>query len=111
MHARSVSIKNTRHLYAQSVLAVVIKEQCFSAALAFVVAAAYSNWIDAATIAFDLRVNLRIAVHLARRRLQYLGTQALGESQHVNRTVHTGLGGLNRVVLIMYRRGRASQIV
>src|SRR5262249_31342201 len=79
MHARSISIKDARHLYAQSVLTVVVKEQRFSAALAFVVTAAHPNWIDAAAIAFDLWVDFRIAVHFARRRLQYLGTQTLGE--------------------------------
>ena len=38
-------------------------------------------------------------------------TQALGQSEHIDRTVGAGLGGLDGITLVMDRRGRASQII
>ena len=52
----------------------------------------------------------RIAVHLGRRGLQDRYAESFRESKHVDRAVHTRLGGLNRIMLVMHRRGRARQI-
>ena len=52
-----------------------------------------------------------ITINLGRRSLKDFGAQALSQSQHVNGTVHAGLGRLHRIMLIMDRGGRTSQVV
>ena len=111
MHARAVGIEDARHLDAQFVLAVIVEEQRLRTALALVVAGARSDRIDAAAVALDLGVDGRVAVDLAGRGLEDLGPNPLGQAQHVDGAVDTGLGRLNRVVLVVNRRGRAGQII
>src|SRR5262249_40665080 len=65
VHAWAVGIEDPRNLDADAVLPMVVKEQRFSAALAFVVASARADRVDVAPVGFGLRVNLGIAVHLA----------------------------------------------
>ncbi len=60
---------------------------------------------------FRLRMNVRIAVDLAGRGLKNLGFDALGETQHVDRAMHTGLQSLHWIELVVDRRCRARQIV
>ena len=62
-------------------------------------------------VAFWLRVNLGVAVHFAGRSLIDARAKPFGQAQHVDGTVHAGLDGLHRVVLVVYGRGRAGQIV
>jgi hypothetical protein len=92
------------------VLASIVEEQCLGATLAFVVAAADAYWIYAAPVRFGLRVHFRVAVDLAGGCLKNAGADALGQAQHIDRTVHAGLGGLYRIVLVMHWRGGAGQI-
>src|SRR5438046_8609010 len=56
-------------------------------------------------------MHIRIAVHLARRRLQNLRLRSLGKTQHVDGAMHARLGGLHRIELIMDRRGRTCEVV
>ena len=56
-------------------------------------------------------MNLGIAINLTSRRLEYARSQALRQPQHVNRTMNTGLGGLNRIMLVMNRRSRAGKVI
>ena len=58
-----------------------------------------------------LRVDLRVAVDLAGRRLEDAAAQPLGEPQHVDRAVDRGLGRLHRVVLVVDRRRRTGEVV
>jgi hypothetical protein len=111
VHARPVGVEDAQHLDAQPVLAVVVEEQRLGAALAFVVAGADADRVDVAPVVLALRVHLRVAVDLAGRGLQDLGLHALGQAEHVDGTVHAGLGGLHRVVLVVHRRGRAGEVV
>ena len=53
----------------------------------------------------------RVAVHLAGRRLQYSGSDALGQSEHVDNTVDARLRGLDRVILVVNWRCRACEVV
>lgn len=53
---------------------------------------------------------MRIAINLASGSLQDSRVEAFGEAEHVNRPVYAGLGGLNRIVLVMNRGSWASQI-
>ena len=52
----------------------------------------------------------RIPVHLARGGLEDRALQAFRQAQHVDRTVHRGLGRRHRIVLVVHRGCRASKI-
>ena len=110
-HARAVRVEYTGHLDAKLVLPPVVEKQGFGAPLAFVVAGSYADGIHMAPVVFGLRVHLGIAVYLAGGCLEYLGPSALGQSQHVDGSMHAGLGGHDRVELIVDGRGRAGQVV
>lgn len=111
MHARPVGIEDPPDFNAQVVLPVIVEKEGFGAALAFIVTRTGPGRIDVAPVALRLRMDIGIAVHLARRGLENLGPYPFCQTQHIDGTMHTGLGGLYRVMLIMDRRGRAGQIV
>ena len=111
MHARTVGVKYARDLDFELVLAVIIEEQRFSAALAFVVTAARADRVDAAQVVFGLRMDFRVAVDFGSRGLQDARLDALGKPQHVDCAMHGGLGRLHRVELVVDRRGRAREVV
>jgi hypothetical protein len=52
-----------------------------------------------------------IAVDFACRRLENLRLESLAESEHVDRSVHAGLGRLHGIELVVNRRGRAGEVV
>ena len=52
-----------------------------------------------------------VAIDLGGGGLEDPGAQAFGQAQHVDGAVHTGLGGLNRVVLVVDGAGGAGQVV
>jgi hypothetical protein len=99
------------HLDAQLGLAPIVEEKGLGATLAFVVTGSRPDRIDVAPIFLRLRMDVGIAIDLRRRGLQNLGAQPLGEAEHVDGTVHTGLRRLHRIVLVVNGRGRASKIV
>lgn len=111
VHARAVGVEDARDLDFQLVLAVVVEEQGFGAALAFIVAGADADRVDVAPVVLGLRVNRRVAVNLAGGSLEDARLQALGQAEHVDGAMHRGLGGLHRVVLIVNGRGGAGQVV
>ena len=111
MHARAVGVEDACDFDLELMLAVIVEEQRFSAALAFVVAGARADRIDVAPIVFGLGMDCRIAIDLARRCLEYLAFEPLGEPQHIDRAVHRGLGRLHRIMLVMNGRGRTGEIV
>jgi len=110
MHPRAIGIEDASDLHIQPVLAVVIEEQRFGAALALVIAAADADRIDIPPIGFRLRMHGRIPIDLAGRSLENRRLQPLGQAQHVDRAVHGRLGRLHGVVLIVDRGGRAGEI-
>jgi hypothetical protein len=85
------------------VLAAVVREQRFGAALAFVVAGAWADRVHAAPIGFRLGVNSRIAIPFRGRSLQDSGAQPLGEAEHVEGAQYARLGRLDGGGLV--RRG------
>lgn len=111
VHARTVGVEYTHHPDIQFVLAIVIKEQCFSAPLALIVARAQTDWVDVPPIIFPLRMHLRISVDLTGRGLQNTGFGAFGEAKHVDRAMDAGLGGLYWIPLVVNRRRRAGEVV
>ena len=52
-----------------------------------------------------------VAVHLAGAGLKDPGVHALGQTEHVDRAHHRRLGRLDRVKLVVRRRGGAGQVV
>jgi hypothetical protein len=66
MHTGTVSIENPGNFDLKSVLAMVVKEQSFGAALTFIVAGSPTNWIDVTPVLFNLRMDRWIAIHLTR---------------------------------------------
>ena len=103
--------RGRRHLDAYAVLAVIIETQGLGAALALVVAGAPAVRVDVGPIILGLRVDGRVAVDLARGRLQELSAQPLGQPQHVDGAEHAGLGRLHRIELVVHGRGGAREIV
>ena len=111
MHAGPVGVEDPRDLDTQSVLAPIVEKQRLGTALAFIVAGARTNWVDVPPIILGLRVNARITIHFRRGRLEDAGPHAFREPQHVDRTMDTGLRRLHRIVLIVNRRSRASEVI
>ena len=111
VHPRAVGVEDADDLDRQAALHPVAVEERLGAALALVVARADADRIYVAPVALDLRMDGGIAVHFARRRLQYLGAQTLREPEHVDRAVDAGLHGLHRIALIVDRRRRTGEVV
>src|SRR4051812_45838836 len=103
MHARAVSIEDSSNLDLETMLAVIVEEQGFSAALALIVAGARPDRVDIAPIGLGLRVNCRIPVHFAGRCLKNAASEAFRQTQHINSSVHRSLGRLHGIVLVMDR--------
>src|SRR4029079_8945618 len=92
-------------------LAPVVKEQRLCTALTFIVARAWSNWVDVPPIVFRLRMHRRITIDLRCRSLQDFGTHAFGKAKHVNGAVYRRLRRLHRLILVMNRRCGTCEIV
>jgi hypothetical protein len=56
-------------------------------------------------------MDFRISVDFRSRGLQDARPYALGQTQHIDCTMDAGLGGLNRVVLVMNGRSRTGKVV
>src|SRR5690606_6337492 len=100
-----------RHLDVDAVLAVIVEAQRLGDPLALVVAGADADRVDAAAVAFRLRVDFRIAVDFRRRGEEEPRPGALGQPQHVVGAEEIYLGRGDRVGLVEWRRGRTGQVV
>src|SRR5450631_4454517 len=92
-------------------LAVIIEKQGFGAALALVVAGSAADRVDIAPIVLGLRMDGGIAINFRSGGLQNADSEPLGKAEHVDRAGNACLRRLNRVPLIVNRRGRASEVV
>src|ERR1700694_5306924 len=111
MHVGPVGIEDAGDSDGEPVLTLVIVEQRLGGASAFVVTAARARQINVTAVLLSLRMDVGIAVYLAGGRLQNARVQALGETQHVDRSNDARLRRLNWIMLIVARRGRAGEIV
>ena len=109
-HARPVGVEDAHHADLRAVHALVVEAEGFGDALAFVVAAADADGIDAAPIALWLGMHLGVAVDLTGGGHQQPGTHAPGQTQHVVGAKETGFGGLDRVELVVHGGSRAGQV-
>src|SRR4051812_9196636 len=103
MGPRSISIKYPCHLNLDLILSVVIKEQCLSAPLPLVIARADADRVDIPPISLNLWMKGGVPVNLAGGRLQDLGFETFGQSEHVDGPKHACFGRLDRVPLIVDR--------
>src|SRR5262245_56244249 len=92
-------------------MSAIVKKQRCGSGLALVITRARPDWVDVTPVILALRMDTGITVNLGGRGLQDFGAQALRQSQHVDGAVHTGLGRLHRIVLIMNGGGGAGQVV
>src|SRR4029078_3156612 len=97
-------------LPAQIVVPPIIEKQCLGAALAFIIAGSWPNRIDVTPIVLRLGVDIWFTIDFGCRCLNHLRLHSLRQTEHINGTVHTGLGGLHRIALIVNWRGRASDV-
>lgn len=67
--------------------------------------------VDVAEIALGLWVHQRVAIYLRSRGLEYFGIAPAREFQKVQRTEHACLERMDRISLVVPRRGRAGKIV
>src|SRR5580658_9785901 len=111
MHARAVSIEYSNDLDLGSMLALIVEEERLGASLALIIAGPRTDWVHVSPIAFALWMNRRVSVDLGGRGLQDWRSEALGEAQHVDRPQNAGLGGLDRVELVMHRRRGTRQVI
>ena len=109
-HARSVGVEDAGHPDLDAVHALIVEAQCFGDPFAFVVAGADADRIDRADIALGLGMDLGIPVDFAGAGQQQRCTDATGQAQHVEGAQKAGFGRVNRIVLVMHRRGRAGQV-
>ncbi|BEV11697.1 hypothetical protein ATDW_21930 [Asticcacaulis sp. DW145] len=111
LHSRSVCVENAHDLDGQIVLSAVVKEKRLGTSLSLIITGSWSNGIHMPSIAFWLRMDLWIAVHLTGRGLKDSRPSAFGEAQQIYCSQNVGFGSLNGVTLIVHRRGGASKIV
>ena len=111
MHTWAVGIEDATESNFNFVHAMVIHENGFRRALAFVVARANTNRIHTTTIRLGLWMHFGIAVDFTGRGLKNSGMTTLGHPQQINRPHHRSLHGLDRIELVMAGSGGAGQIV
>jgi len=109
-HPRAIGVEDAHDLGIDVVLPMVVHHQRFGDALALVVTRSHPDRIDVAPVAFGLRMLLRVAIDFAGRGQQDARVDPLGQAQHVDRAHHAGLDGLDRIVLVMDRRGGTRQM-
>ena len=93
------------------ILPMIIHNQRLCTAFSLIVARSDADGIDVAPVFLNLRMDFRISIDFAGGCLKYFGTGTFGETEHIDRAVNTGFDGLRRILLVVYRTCRTSQIV
>ena len=110
-HARPVGVEDAHDRRVDPLLAVIGHRQRLGVALRLVVDAARPDRVDVAPVGLRLRVHLRVAVHLARRREQEARALHLREAERVVRAVRADLERLQRQPQVVDRARRAREVV
>ena len=67
--------------------------------------------INTPQVCFFLRMNSRIPIDLEGGGLKNLDLESFGKAQHVDGNMDVDFGGLDRIILVVDRSGRACQII
>ena len=110
-HPRAVRVEDPDDRRVDALLAVVGHRQRLGVALGLVVDAARADRVDVAPVGLGLRVHLRVAVDLARRRDQEARAVLLGEAERVVRAVGADLQRVQRQAQVVDRRGGRREVV
>ncbi len=111
MHVGAVGVEDAHHAHVHSVLAAVVHGQGFGGALALVVAAPQADAVHVAPVALALGMLERVAVDFRSRGVQHARLGLERQLQHVEHADEGGLDGLDRIALVVDRRGGAGQVV
>ena len=110
-HPRAVRVEDPHDRRVDALLAVVGHRQRLGVALGLVVDAARADRVDVAPVVLGLRVDLRVAVDLARRGEQEAGAVRLGQAERVVRAVRADLQRVQRQAQVVDRRRRRGEVV
>ena len=111
VHARSIGVEYSHDTNIDVIHAVVVHEQRFSDPFSFVIARANTDGIDISPVTFRLRMHLWITIDFAGAGLQNPGTAPLGHPQDIDGPHDRCFHRLDRIVLIVPRCCRTSQVV
>jgi len=111
VHPGAIGVEYSDHTYVHPVLPVIVKKERFRTALSFVVTGSGTDGIHIPPIGFILKVYRWIPVYFAGGSLKYLGPNPLGQPQHVDGAHDRSFHGLDRIVLVVHRGGRAGEII
>ena len=64
-HIRTVCVEDSHYLDVKAVLTMIVEKERLSRPLPFIIATAYTVWIDTSPVGFRLRMYFRVPVHLA----------------------------------------------
>jgi hypothetical protein len=109
-HARAVRVEDAHDRGVDALLAVVRHRHRLGVALGLVVDAARADRVDVAPVLLGLRVDLRVAVDLARRGEQEPRPLELGQAERVVGAVAADLQRLQRQADVVDRAGGAGQV-
>jgi hypothetical protein len=110
-HPRAVGVEDPGEPDIHVVLAVVIHHEGLGHPFPLVIAAPDADGIHVAPVALRLRMYFGVAVDFGGGCLKYPRLHPLCQTQHVDGSHDAGLRGLDRVVLVMDRRGGAGHVV
>ena len=92
-------------------LAVIIEEESLRAPFPFIVTGPGADGIDAPQVGLRLGMNSRIPINLGSGGLKNLGLESFGKAQHIDGTMDVDFGGLDWIILVVDRSGRAGKVV
>eukprot|EP01018_Ginkgo_biloba_P027799 Gb_14442 [translate_table: standard] len=90
---------------------MVIHCQGFCSSLPLIITTSDPNRIHVAPVCLSLRMFKRISINFTCAGKKEPCTNSLGQSEHVQSSHNIGLYSLDRIVLVMHRRSRTSQMV
>jgi hypothetical protein len=111
MHAGAIGIEQPRNPNLRTILPAIIETERFGSALAFIVTSPGAGTIHRADIVLRLRMDLRIAINLAGRRLKEPRLNAMTVFQGVKNAQNAGLHRPDGVALILRRGSVACEII
>jgi hypothetical protein len=111
VHTRTKGVENTGDSDIDTVLSHVTVGEGLSDTLALIVTGSGTDTVDVTPVVLSLGVLLGVTVHLRGGSDKEPCLGSLGETKHVERAHEGSLDGLDGVVLVVGRRGRAGEMV